>query len=125
MRGEDAAWRNVRARDVPWGLVEQANAKRRCGGLARLVETAVATWWPGFYESPTAGAALDHVVGPGDLEVAGRHERRRAGGGGNGEGGGGLRAGGEGGNEVRGEVKRLEAEHWCLMVLWKIGWGSR
>eukprot|EP00964_Phaeocystis_antarctica_P144319 scaffold110074_cov48-Phaeocystis_antarctica.AAC.1 len=41
--------------------------KRRGGGLAPAL---------GRDESATAGAALDHIVAPGDLEVAGRHGRR-------------------------------------------------
>ena len=55
-----AAWRIGRARArcvVIRGLVGQA--KRRGGGIALAL---------GGDEAPSAGAALDHVVGPGDLE---------------------------------------------------------
>ena len=70
-----AAWRIVYAclrgvqsfavRVVDRGLVGQV--ERRGGGLALAL---------GRDESATAGAALDHVVAPSDLEVAGQYGRR-------------------------------------------------
>eukprot|EP00964_Phaeocystis_antarctica_P038903 scaffold22248_cov60-Phaeocystis_antarctica.AAC.3 len=68
---ELAAWRIVRACvlvrcAVPRGLVRQV--ERRGGGLALA---------RGGDKGAAAGAALDHVVAPGNLEVAGRHGRRR------------------------------------------------
>eukprot|EP00964_Phaeocystis_antarctica_P006379 scaffold3455_cov62-Phaeocystis_antarctica.AAC.12 len=68
-RPEDAA------RRVVYGCVRclvtrglGGEVERRGGGLALAL---------GRDEAAAAGAALDHVVAPGDLEVAGRHGRRR------------------------------------------------
>eukprot|EP00964_Phaeocystis_antarctica_P042426 scaffold24320_cov56-Phaeocystis_antarctica.AAC.1 len=66
---EHAAWRSVWvcARcEVVRGLVVQV--ERRGGGLALAC---------GRDEAAAAGAALDHVVAPGNLDVTGRHRRRR------------------------------------------------
>ena len=83
-RVEDTAWRRARVSVVrpAWrserGLIGQV--ERRRGGLALALpqdDLKIISTSPHFrFEAVTAGAALDHVVAPGDLEVTGRHGRR-------------------------------------------------
>eukprot|EP00964_Phaeocystis_antarctica_P027033 scaffold15220_cov60-Phaeocystis_antarctica.AAC.2 len=63
---EVTAWRIGRAR-APRRRRLVRQAKRRGGGIALARRRD---------ESATAGAALDHVIAPGDLDVAGQHGRR-------------------------------------------------